>query len=51
MALVDPWVLMSVPGQTMGMAVFTDPFIEAFGLNRTELSLAYLLEQFRRRSF
>ena len=33
---------MSVPGQTMGMAVFTDPFIEAFGLTRTELSLAYL---------
>ena len=26
----------------MGMAVFTDPFIEAFGLTRTELSLAYL---------
>jgi OFA family oxalate/formate antiporter-like MFS transporter len=34
--------LMSVPGQTMGMAVFTDPFIKAFGLTRTELSLAYL---------
>ena len=33
---------MSVPGQTMGMAVFTDPFIEALGLTRTELSLAYL---------
>jgi OFA family oxalate/formate antiporter-like MFS transporter len=33
---------MSVPGQTMGMAVFTDPFIEAFGLTRTQLSLAYL---------
>ena len=33
---------MSVPGQTMGMAVFTDPFIDAFGLTRTELSLAYL---------
>ena len=33
---------MSVPGQTMGIAVFTDPFIEAFGLTRTELSLAYL---------
>ena len=26
----------------MGMAVFTDQFIEAFGLTRTELSLAYL---------
>jgi MFS family permease len=33
--------LMSVPGQTMGMAVFTDPFIEAFGLSRTQLSIAY----------
>ena len=27
----------------MGMAVFTDHFIEAFGLSRTELSIAYLL--------
>ncbi|MEM8768664.1 MAG: MFS transporter [Pseudomonadota bacterium] len=34
--------LMSVPGQTMGMAVFTDPFIEAFELSRSELSFAYL---------
>jgi MFS family permease len=34
--------LMSVPGQTMGMAVFTDPFIEAFDLSRSELSFAYL---------
>lgn len=34
--------LMSVPGQTMGMAVFTDPFIDAFDLTRTELSFAYL---------
>ncbi len=34
--------LISIPGQTMGMAVFTDPFIEVLGLTRTELSLAYL---------
>ena len=34
--------LMSIPGQTMGMAVFTDPFLEVTGLSRTELSLAYL---------
>jgi len=34
--------LMSVPGQTMGMAVFTDPFIEAFDLSRSQLSFAYL---------
>ncbi len=35
--------LMSVPGQTMGMAVFTDPFIDAFDLTRTQLSFAYLI--------
>lgn len=34
--------LLSVPGQTMGMAVFADVFIAQFGLSRTELSLAYL---------
>ncbi|MCR9279710.1 MAG: MFS transporter [Pseudomonadaceae bacterium] len=34
--------LMSIPGQTMGMAVFADPFIEAFDLTRTQLSMAYL---------
>lgn len=34
--------LMSIPGQTMGMAVFTDPLIEVTGLSRTELSMAYL---------
>ena len=33
--------LMSVPGQTMGMAVFTEAFMDAFGLTRTELSTAY----------
>ncbi len=35
--------LVSVPGQTMGMAVFTDPFIDAFDLSRTQLSFAYLI--------
>ena len=34
--------LMSIPGQTMGMAVYSDDFIAAFGLTRTELSTAYL---------
>ena len=34
---------MSIPGQTMGMAVFTDPLIEVTGLSRTELSMAYLI--------
>ncbi|MCH2170087.1 MFS transporter [Myxococcota bacterium] len=33
---------MSIPGQTMGAAVFTDEFVEAFGLSRTQLSIAYL---------
>ena len=35
--------LFSIPGQTMGMAVFTDHLIEALGLTRTQLSMAYLL--------
>ncbi len=35
--------LMSIPGQTMGMAVFTDPLIDVTGLTRTELSMAYLI--------
>ena len=35
-------LFLSVPGQTMGIAVFTDYFIEVFSLSRTELSLAYL---------
>lgn len=35
--------LMSVPGQTMGMAVFTDYFIDGMGLSRTQLSMAYLI--------
>jgi len=33
---------MSVPGQTMGMAVFTDTFIDTLELSRSELSFAYL---------
>ncbi|MFT7652280.1 MAG: OFA family oxalate/formate antiporter-like MFS transporter [Limisphaerales bacterium] len=35
--------LFSIPGQTMGMAVFADTFIAEFGLTRTQLSFAYLL--------
>ena len=34
--------LFSIPGQTMGMAVFTDAFIDTLGMSRTELSMAYL---------
>ncbi len=36
-------ILFSIPGQTMGMAVFTDYFIEVLGLSRTQLSMAYLV--------
>ncbi|MBT4521099.1 MAG: MFS transporter [Halieaceae bacterium] len=34
--------LFSIPGQTMGMAVFTDQLIDVLGLSRTQLSMAYL---------
>lgn len=34
--------LMSVPGQTVGVSVFTDFLIRDLGLTRTQLSLAYL---------
>jgi OFA family oxalate/formate antiporter-like MFS transporter len=36
-------ILVSIPGQTMGMAVFTDSLIEVLGLTRTQLSMAYLM--------
>lgn len=36
-------IIFSIPGQTMGMAVFTDHLIDALGLTRTQLSLAYLV--------
>lgn len=35
-------ILMSAPGQTVGVSVFTDFLIEAHGLSRSLLSLAYL---------
>ncbi len=34
-------VVFSIPGQTMGFAVFTDTLIEELGLNRVQLSTAY----------
>lgn len=34
---------MSIPGQTMGVSVFTDYLIEALGIQRFELSNAYLI--------
>ncbi len=36
-------IVMSMPGQTMGVSVFTDHLIDATGLSRLELSNAYLL--------
>ncbi|AFZ44486.1 major facilitator superfamily MFS_1 [Halothece sp. PCC 7418] len=35
--------LFSIPGQTAGVSVFTDPVIEATGLSRVQLSSAYLI--------
>ncbi len=39
-------VVMSVPGQTMGVSVFTDFLIDAFQLSRNNLSLAYMFGTF-----
>lgn len=36
-------ILASIPGQTMGIAVFTEPLMAALGLSRTQLSIAYLI--------
>ena len=36
-------VVMSIPGQTMGVSVFSDPLLEATGLSRVGLSNAYLV--------
>jgi hypothetical protein len=36
-------VIFSLPGQTIGLAVFTNSLIDVLALSRTELSIAYLL--------
>lgn len=36
-------VLMSIPGQTMGVSVFTENLLEDLAINRNNLSLAYLV--------
>jgi sugar phosphate permease len=36
-------VLMSVPGQTIGVSVFTDYLIDALSLSRSTLSIAYMI--------
>jgi MFS transporter, OFA family, oxalate/formate antiporter len=35
-------ILMSIPGQTMGVSAFTDSLIDALGLTRVQLSTAYM---------
>jgi MFS transporter, OFA family, oxalate/formate antiporter len=35
-------LLMSVPGQTMGVSVFTDSLLDALGMTRSQLSMAYM---------
>ncbi|MFO7938059.1 MAG: MFS transporter [Kiritimatiellia bacterium] len=37
---------MSLPGQTIGVSSFTDPLMNAVGLSRSQLSLAYLIGTF-----
>lgn len=39
-------VLASVPGQTIGVSVFTDPVKDALGLSRNQFSNAYMLGTF-----
>ncbi|GGZ69251.1 hypothetical protein [Algibacter mikhailovii] len=36
-------ILASIPGQTVGVSVFTDPVKEALGLSRTNFSNAYMI--------
>ena len=36
-------IVMSVPGQTIGVSVFTDPLLSALDISRDELSLAYMM--------
>jgi hypothetical protein len=35
-------VLMSIPGQTIGVSVFTEPLLQTLKLTRDQLSLAYM---------
>ena len=36
-------ILMSIPGQTIGVSTFTDSLIEVLAINRDQISLAYML--------
>lgn len=35
--------VMTAPGQTAGLSVFTDPIIDQLGVDRTAISLSYLI--------
>lgn len=43
LALSSLGILMSVPGQTIGVSVFTDSLMQVLGLSRVALSLSYLI--------
>lgn len=43
LAVTTIGILMSIPGQTAGVSVFTDPLLAATGLSRLALSNAYLI--------
>jgi OFA family oxalate/formate antiporter-like MFS transporter len=43
MAVGTLGVLCSLPGQTIGVAAFTEPLLEVLGLTRTQMSLAYMI--------
>ncbi|NDV62746.1 MFS transporter [Puniceicoccales bacterium CK1056] len=36
-------IIASIPGQTMGVSVYTDTYIEALGLDRVQMTTAYLV--------
>ncbi len=35
--------VMTAPGQTAGLSVFTDPLIDGLGIDRTAIALSYLI--------
>ena len=43
MAVAAVLSVMTAPGQTAGLSVFTDPLIEQLGITRTDISIAYLV--------
>jgi MFS family permease len=39
-------IIMSVPGQTMGVSIYTDPLLISLHMSRVDLSMAYMLGTF-----